>query len=212
MNTGRIAVIVCSAMLSFTCLGRGAGPAMSKVESLTYKLASADLSSEKHLLPGYTLWLFAERMDLLRVDERKSWTITTVRKESRFEFIQAEADGLAIRQLPEVIMIGFTPRAVNWRDNLPRTVLDFLRANVKGDWDRVKVDPPKTVGGVLFLESEGGGFSQKVGTIHDSFVAVVVEQKVWVCLPKRGSYESLMGWAFTIDSNKGWFRTAPGQR
>ena len=212
MDGGRIAMMLFSVVFSFNGLSSAASPEMSKVESLVYRLASADLSSEKHWLPGYTLQLFAWRLDVLKDDEGKSWRIATVRKQDRFEFIQAETDGLAIRQLPEVIMIGFTPRVVSWRDNLPRTVLDFLRTNVKGDWNNVKVDPPKTVAGVLFVESAGGGFSHKVGTIRDSFVAVVVGQTLWICLPKRTSFETLAAWDFVIESNKGWFKRDPGLR
>lgn len=187
---------------------------LSSAEALVARLATAELASERHPLPGFTLSLFADSMNdgILKEVERNSWTITTVRKSGRFEFIHAETDGLAIRQLPEVFMIGFAPTSPNWLEQLPETVHEFLRNNVEGDWEKVRVDAPKRVGGLQFIESAGGGFSHKKGTIRDSFIAVVVENRVWVCLPKRRNFEGTAGWVFSIDENLRWFSRYPRQK
>jgi hypothetical protein len=207
-KTRRIAASLVITVMFVCTWAWGVELPMSHAESLVLKLATADLSSEKHPLPGDALCSFAEAIELpiLKTKERTSWTLTTVRKSERFEFIHAETDGLAIRQLPEVIMFGFTPKSSKWRENLAESVLEFLRTNVEGNWDKVKADPPKTIENTTFVESAGGGFSHEVGTVRDSFVAVVVADKLWVCLPKRLHYGfSQAPWGFTPRDSSRWF-------
>jgi hypothetical protein len=185
---------------------------LERLENLVSKLALADLSSEKHEIPGYAIYQFGDWTSFILKDiKRKNWTITTVRKKGQFEFIEAKTDDLIVRQLPEVVMIGFSPKTPEWQVHLADTVRDFLKSNVVGKWDAVKIDSPKKVGDSIFLES-AGAFSGDVGTARDSFVAVVVDKKIWVCFLKRLNFGGPADYALTIDSNKRWFSMLPGGR
>ena len=216
MNTTNrtIAVVGVCAMLLLAAGARALEPQMSDAENLVLRLATSDLSSEKHLLPGHAIERFAAWTEHVLKEgaaQRNTWTISTVQKADRFEFITADADGLSIRQLPEVVMLGITPKAPRWRDNLGDTAIQFLKANVQGEWDKTKVSVPKKVGDVVFLESIGA-FSEEVGTARNSFVGVVVGDKLWICLPKRLALGGPAVYFFTIDGNKRWFSARPGGR
>jgi hypothetical protein len=202
-------------MLALVCpWGRAAETTMSPTEQLVFKLATADLSSERHALPGYAIERFAAWTGHILKEgqaERTTWRVVTVRKGERFEFIHAETDGFSIRQLPEIVMLGFTPQDPRWQENVKETVLHLLKTNVQGEWDRVRVVAPKKIQDVVFLETDGG-FSETVGTSGNSFVAVVVGKGLWVCLPKRLAFGGPADYGFVIETNKRWFSQLPGGR
>jgi len=202
-----VVLVVCCLAIVPPSLADGQEPPLSNAEVLTSRLALADLASEKHVVPARALSIFAHGINLgvLKDPKRASWTITTVKKADGFEFIHADTDGVSIRMLPEVVMFGFTPESPGWRKDVGITVLAFLREEIQGEWQTVKCDAPRKSRNVTFVESYGGGFSHRSGTIQDSFIGIVVGDKVWVCLPRRRNYESLAAWLFTVDYNKGWF-------
>jgi hypothetical protein len=207
-----VAVFGISVMPLLCSQGYAADKEMSETEKLVVKLATENLSSEKHSIPGYAIERFASwTEDILRDAKRRTWTITTVRKGGQFEFIHAETDGLIIRQLPEVFMLGFTPKTSAWQENLKDTALGLVKATVQGEWEQVQVAAPREIQGVVFLGT-GGAFSEDVGTSRNSFVAVVVEKRLWVCLPKRHALGGPWDYGFGVESNKRWFSKLPGGR
>lgn len=169
------------------------------------QLASSDLSSEKHAIPSYTFDEFARwTEDILKDAQRDSWTFTSVRKGEQFEFIHAETNGFAIRQAPELFMLGFTPKSPGWREDLKQTTLSLLKANVQGEeWDSVRVSSPQKVGEVTFLETVGG-FPETWGTTRNAFVAVALERQLWICLPKRLALGGPLDYGFFLGTNKRW--------
>jgi hypothetical protein len=205
--------IVCALSMGQASLASAIGgeeQALSLSESLVLKLATADLTSEPHAFPGRALSSFGQWMSegtFLKAADRKLWRVTTVRQPGEFEFIHAETEDFAVRQSPWIILLGFEPITAQWRRDLRMTVRDFLRANVQGAWDEVPINSPKDLQGTVFLETPTG-LSFFVGTCCDSFIAVVIDNRIWIALPKKRFNDGLTPFSVTLEQNSRWFSTA----
>lgn len=176
------------------------------VQAVACSLATADLESEPHKMPGWAVYEASDWIEVVLKDERReSWKITTVRKEKRFDFIHIEGNDLVMRQLPQVIALRFTPKVKVSEENVGELTRAWLISNVIGEWEGVKTDPPKRVDGALYVTSAGGGFSHRKGTGRDSFVAVGQSEHIWIALPRRLSTEDFVGYCFAIEEQSGWF-------
>jgi len=151
-------------------------------------------------LDSFGAWFNGHGAQFLKVKDRH-WTITTVRQEGGFEFIHAESDGVMIRQLPNIMVLGFKPAAPRWRDDVWTTIVGFLRENVYGQWDKGTEMPQKDY---LFYFSPNG-FDRRRGTCFDSFVAVVVNDVVWIGFPKRTVSDGRTPFSASLEKNTGWF-------
>ena len=208
-NSRWILALVCYGILP---AGARAGEpsAMSPMEALVYKLASADLVSEPHPMPSSALLEFAQRSSsdfILRAENRAFSRIITVRQPGCFEFIHAESDEFVMRQLYRIMLFGIKPTAADWRDHPETAVLAFLRANVRGTWDTVQVELPYRVNDLVFLQTLGG-VTSSVGTCYDSFVAVVLNDMIWIGLPKTMSLATMNPFSANLEQNSRWFAKA----
>lgn len=176
---------------------------MSPLERLTSRLAREDLVSEKHMLPSKALEEFSYWTNhVLKRTEYDGWTMKTVRKPGRFEFIQAQADSLVVRQLPEVIMIDVpVPKTVR-RERRIDDVVNIVREHIAGDWKHVRLAAPREVADALLLRTVRS-FAE--GTCGDSFIALVSDERLRVFLPKKSVPVGARDFSFSLHGNMRWF-------
>lgn len=175
---------------------------LSPIEKLVYQLATYDTDTEEHALPTLALEEFSEWTKRVLIAKESQWNITTVRKPEGFEFIEAINNGLIIRQLPEIILIQ-----IPWVKDKQKMieagkVLELILENIKGEWANTEVSMPKTLSGVVFLSSKKTFFS---GTYQTSFIAIIVNDKISIALPKKKKSIEAKIFSFSISGNRHWF-------